>query len=405
MEWYVVVDGRRCGPMDEDGLRNMAAAGELTPADLVWNPSMGQEWAPASTVPGLFVPPPPAAAPPPGIPSLPLPPDGGAAAPADAAAPSFPHLDGGVSCRAAVRPAWERMKTILFRPFDAGKWLALGFSAWLATLGENSSSGYRRRSFEREGDGGFGPGEFDISALRDSVQEFMDAYGNIAIAVAVGGFLVFLVLSLLFMWLRARGKFMLLDNVVHNRADIHGPWREFMQHGNSLFRWYIVLGLIGLVVMLAVGAAAVFAALIPCLRAGGWVPSVLPSLIAIGTVWLAIAILLGYVTRFTEDFVVPLMYRFDLTVSEAWGRFGQLYRGRAGAFIVYGLFYLLLGLLAFVCMMLFTVLTCCVGGCLLALPYIGAVVLLPVTVFFRAYSVEYLAQLGPAYRLFPDEAG
>jgi len=26
-----------------------------------------------------------------------------------------------------------------------------------------------------------------------------------------------------------------------------------------------------------------------------------------------------------------------------------------------------------------------------------------VTVFFRAYSVEYLAQLGPEYRLFPDE--
>jgi hypothetical protein len=29
-------------------------------------------------------------------------------------------------------------------------------------------------------------------------------------------------------------------------------------------------------------------------------------------------------------------------------------------------------------------------------------VLLPVAVFFRAYSVEYLAQFGPEYRLFKD---
>ena len=30
--------------------------------------------------------------------------------------------------------AWERMKHILWRPFDLAKWLVLGFSAWLAGL-------------------------------------------------------------------------------------------------------------------------------------------------------------------------------------------------------------------------------------------------------------------------------
>ena len=30
--------------------------------------------------------------------------------------------------------AWERMKHILWRPFDLAKWLVLGFSVWLAGL-------------------------------------------------------------------------------------------------------------------------------------------------------------------------------------------------------------------------------------------------------------------------------
>jgi hypothetical protein len=45
--------------------------------------------------------------------------------------------------------------------------------------------------------------------------------------------------------------------------------------------------------------------------------------------------------------------------------------------------------------------TCCIAGCLIVLPYLGAVILLPVTVFKRSYSLYYLAQFGPAYNVFP----
>jgi hypothetical protein len=33
-----------------------------------------------------------------------------------------------------VSRAWDRMITALFRPFDLGKWLALGFTVFLAGL-------------------------------------------------------------------------------------------------------------------------------------------------------------------------------------------------------------------------------------------------------------------------------
>jgi hypothetical protein len=44
-------------------------------------------------------------------------------------------------------------------------------------------------------------------------------------------------------------------------------------------------------------------------------------------------------------------------------------------------------------------LTCCVAGCFLAIPFVGTVLMLPVLVFDRAYSLIFLAQLGDGYRL------
>ncbi len=37
--------------------------------------------------------------------------------------------------------AWERMKHILWQPFDLAKWLVLGFSAWLAGLADGAGGG------------------------------------------------------------------------------------------------------------------------------------------------------------------------------------------------------------------------------------------------------------------------
>ena len=42
----------------------------------------------------------------------------------------------------------------------------------------------------------------------------------------------------------------------------------------------------------------------------------------------------------------------------------------------------------------------CLTCCLAALPYVSAVVFLPVTVFFRSFSLCLLAQLGPQWSVF-----
>lgn len=47
--------------------------------------------------------------------------------------------------------------------------------------------------------------------------------------------------------------------------------------------------------------------------------------------------------------------------------------------------------------------TCCIGLILLILPVAGAVLLLPATVFWRNYSLLYLAQFGPEYDLLGED--
>jgi hypothetical protein len=67
---------------------------------------------------------------------------------------------------------------------------------------------------------------------------------------------------------------------------------------------------------------------------------------------------------------------------------------------------LFLNILIVIGIVLVGLLTCCVGFVLLIIPYINAVVLLPISYTLRAFSVEFLQQFGPAYHFFPrTEAG
>jgi hypothetical protein len=51
--WYYASGGQQRGPVKTAKLKKLATAGELRPTDLVWTDSMAN-WAPASTVKGLF---------------------------------------------------------------------------------------------------------------------------------------------------------------------------------------------------------------------------------------------------------------------------------------------------------------------------------------------------------------
>ncbi len=52
-QWHCYVGGQKYGPVSDDVLREWVASGRLKPTDNVWTEGMA-DWAPASTVGGLF---------------------------------------------------------------------------------------------------------------------------------------------------------------------------------------------------------------------------------------------------------------------------------------------------------------------------------------------------------------
>src|SRR5262249_18422489 len=123
------------------------------------------------------------------------------------------------------------------------------------------------------------------------------------------------------------------------------------------------------------------------LAVGLFVPFVIVVLVTIGL---------------TSSFVVPIMYRHDLSATAAWSRLLGLMGENVPSFGLFLLF--VFGLLVLVGLGIVAVglLTCCVGFLLLILPYVGSVLLLPVTLTLRALSLEFLAQFGPEWSVFPQ---
>ena len=69
--------------------------------------------------------------------------------------------------------------------------------------------------------------------------------------------------------------------------------------------------------------------------------------------------------------------------------------------MLYLLFQIVLTMAMGALIVMAVLLTCCIAGCLMLLPYLGTVLLLPVLVFKRAYSLYFFAQFGPEYDVFP----
>jgi hypothetical protein len=66
--------------------------------------------------------------------------------------------------------------------------------------------------------------------------------------------------------------------------------------------------------------------------------------------------------------------------------------------ILYLLFKIVIGLGMGLLAVVATCATCCIAG----LPFIGTVILLPLPVFQRAYSVYFLEQFGADWEVFPS---
>ena len=293
-----------------------------------------------------------------------------------------------------ITPAIERVKVILFRPFDLAKWFTIGFCAWLAYLAEGG------------GGGGFNfPGNA-FNGRRGSWPDIHNILGpHLALILTVVAIVSMVVLAIVVvcLWLGSRGQFMFLHCVATNRAEVAIPWNKYKPQGNSLFLFRVVAGIV------AVLATAIVAGIITGLgflmyynAAPIWMMVV--SLVFISLIaFVPLLIAIGIFFKLIHDFVVPIMFLRGATAVEAWREFRPMLSANKGAFTLYILFQIVIamaiGALVFAAI-LFACCACCCTLCIWMLPYIGTVILLPVLVFKLAYSLNYLRQFGTAYDVF-----
>jgi hypothetical protein len=298
-----------------------------------------------------------------------------------------------ISVTEPIGRGFERVKEVLFRPFVMGKWFVLGFCAFLAGLGE-AGGGFNFR-FGQQFRGPGGPGGEDIGRFLREAMQWVNQHLPLVVLIVLGLIALSLAFGALLLWLGSRGKFMFLDGVVRNRGAVVEPWHRLGRLGNSLFVFRFVLTLIGMGVGLVVGVACLALAW-PDLNAGRFGPGVVTAIVIAVCTFLPMALVLGIVQALLGDFVTLIMYRRDLNAVPAFRiLWREILPGHVWTVVLFYLMKFVLGLAAGMIVMLGTCLTCCIAG----LPYISSVVFLPVTVFFRSYSLYFLEQFGPDWRL------
>jgi hypothetical protein len=288
---------------------------------------------------------------------------------------------------------WGRMKKALFQPFDLKKWLFVGFTAFLSALTDCHGSGNGKKGWEEP---------FDMESFMtfpDRAREWiMDNPGWAAFILVVC--VVVTILVVVLTWVSSRGKFMFLDNVIHDRALVAKPWSDYRIEGNSLFLWRFVFGLATFAVLLFY-VLICFRFLYDSYERLGDSGALIGPLILMILGFAAIMILIAFITLFLSDFIVPIMYRHRVSAVRAWGVFLPLFSLYPMQFIGYGFLVLLMIIILVVGIVVVGLLTCCIGFLFLAVPYVNEVLLLPVSYTLRAFSVEFLEQFGPDYQLFP----
>ncbi|HEV3077006.1 MAG TPA: hypothetical protein VHB47_21465 [Thermoanaerobaculia bacterium] len=309
-----------------------------------------------------------------------------------------------VSVIAPIEPAIDHAKRLLFQPFDLARWFTIGFCAWLAGLGQMQFTLINGRG-PLPG-GAQPPGVATWHGANDAWERARDeVMRNLAwiLPLAIVLACLIAVFGVLMIWLTSRGQFMFLHCVALGRAEVAVPWRQHARKAHSLFLFRLALGLIGAVLMLLLlGIIGVF--VFQIIRQGapplaGWLP-----FIAAGLGLLVVGLGFAVVAKLTRDLVVPIMFLRGGTCREAWRELLGLFAGRLHLLILYLLFQIVLALAIGIVVLVAVIATCCVAACLMVIPYIGTVFLLPALIFQRAYSLHYLAQLGPQYNLFQAAA-
>jgi hypothetical protein len=134
--------------------------------------------------------------------------------------------------------------------------------------------------------------------------------------------------------------------------------------------------------------------LIPSFHSHHWpTGATLVMLILLSIAYVGVVIAYAVAFFLFRDWGIPLMFRNGLTVREALWETWRLVTLKPGSTALF----VLLRIALWIALAILSLVACCVTCCVAALPYLGTVVLLPALIYVRCFSLDCLAQFGPAY--------
>ncbi len=370
-KWYYAVDGVRHGAVTLEELRALVESGALGESALVWQPEFGPEWRTVSQARALLVPTPP---PPPAEMRA-----------ADVA------LSGVVGARpsalASAAQAFARVSDVLFKSFDFVRWLSMGFCAWLAyislPLGSLSEKAQTQTAVTKE----------MVDKLLEGLVRVVQTAPSTTWLTAAA---LWILLGVWLCSLRSRGDFMFLHRWYRPDAPILPSWRAASASGQALFIWRLgFYGLAGLLFALD-GVFAYVKVVQPYVKGGTvWDGTLLQPTVAGVTAAVLLAVAVQVIEHLVKAFVVPVMYWRNVSPARAWLSVFDLCNQYPFSVLGYLCVGVLCSVTALVALLAFVLGTCCIGILPLMLPYFNGVALLPVTLFFRGYSVCFLSRWRP----------
>jgi hypothetical protein len=276
--------------------------------------------------------------------------------------------------------AIELTRLILFRPFDITKWLIIGFAAFLSGWLNSGGGSINPWSFR-------GWNTSSAQAPQFQFQSFNLDHAGVFLLVLIAVLAIFIfAIAILWLWVTSRGRFIFIDCLVRNRAAIAEPWREYHREGNRFFLFLIVL-IVASIAIVALLGGFVFGSL---MLWRNYHISNTPALLVLVPIavfaWVAFAVVVNLILYFMP----PVMYTRRCSPSDAARAILRLILDDPVPFILFILFMLALWIGWIMVGCLVTCLTCCLAS----LPYIGTVMVLPVPVFFRSFSLLFLRQFG-----------
>ena len=132
---------------------------------------------------------------------------------------------------------------------------------------------------------------------------------------------------------------------------------------------------------------------LPAIQNGDFLRSHDVYLISAIAAWILTMIVLGLAWALIASFMVPIMYRQRCRATQAFTLVARLIAAHTGEILLYCLFWIVLALASAIVGCVAACATCCIA----AIPYIGTVILLPIFVLLRSFSLLFLRQFGPEY--------